>query len=133
MTVTFKPEDLQNFTGTETYYKSNPLIGDIFHTDGIQHIATNGGAWMVDLIISHQFTKRVRACEFQVWKFIVNAGDSSCRVTCEDGMRDYDRNAPLVTQDVQFTDLPFNVELFLEYGSLDGVRPAQVILLPSEH
>lgn len=131
--VTFTQEDLSQFTGTESYYRSSPLVKDIVHTDGIQHIAANGGAWMVDVIVSHQFNKKVRAAEFQVWEFQVNADDSSCRAVCTDGMSDEADPAPLVAQEIPYTDLKFNVKMFLELGSLDMVNPMWVILLPSEH
>lgn len=131
--VTFKLEDLDQFTGTEKYYRSSPLVKDIVHTDGIQHIAAHGGAWMLDVIVSHQFNKKIRAAEFQVWEFQVDPDAMTCRAVCMDGTRDDYRAARLVVQNIPFTDLPFRVTMWLELGSLDMVNPTWVILLPSEH
>lgn len=130
MSVTFTQEELEGFTGTEQYYRSSPFFKDIVHTDGVNHVAMNGGAWMVDVINSHQLNQRVHAAEFQVWDFQVNE-DHSCKAVCTDGMSD--EETILITQEIPYTDLPFNVKFFLELGSLDMVNPAWVILLPSEH
>jgi len=41
--------------------------------------------------------------------------------------------APAITQDIAFTDFPLDeVELWVEMGSIDGVNPAYVAMLPSE-
>lgn len=130
--VTFTQADLENFIGTENYYRSSPLLPGIFHTDGLHHIAENGCYWIIDLICSHQFNPKVKAAEFQVWEFIVNPEDQTCKATCTDGMNDYEAN-PLAVQEIPYADLPFNLSIWVELGSLDMINPAWVILLPSEH
>jgi len=69
MTVAFTQEQLEDFTGTVDYYKSTSLVEGIVHTDGVQHIVTHGGAWMVDLIVSHQANKRFGAKSFRFGSF----------------------------------------------------------------
>lgn len=126
MSVTFTQEYLEGFTGSEHYYRSSLFTKNIVHTDGVQHVVTRGGAWMVDVIVSYQLKPKIRKEEFQVWKFQLD-GKGGCRAVCTDG----DENI-LVTQEIPLTDLPFDVSLWLELGSLDGITPAWVIMLPNE-
>lgn len=126
MTVTFTLEELNQFSGTERYYRSSLFTKSIVHTDGVQFIAERGAAWTIDVIVSHQIYPKVKAAEFQAWEFHV-PGDGTCRVICTDG------NGHVVTsQIVPYTDLPFSITLFLELGSIDLVNPMWVILLPGE-
>jgi hypothetical protein len=126
MTVTFTQEELEGFIGTEHYYRSSSFAKNIVHTDGVQHIVTRGGAWMVDVIVSHQTNPKVRAEEFQSWEFQVDGTDKG-KAVCTDG-----NDHILIEQEIPFTDLPFNVKLWLELGSVDMVNPAWVIMLPGE-
>lgn len=126
MTVTFTLEELEQFSGTEKYYRSSLFAQDIVHTDGVQYIAERGAAWMLDVITSHQYYPKVKAEPFQAWEFFV-ADDKSCRVICTDG------NGHVITsQIVPYTDLPFSITLWLELGSIDLVNPMWVIMLPGE-
>jgi hypothetical protein len=127
MTVTFTKDELQNFSGTERYYRSSLLFPDIVHTDGVQHVATRGGAWMVDVMVSHQTNPKVRREDIQLWEFEVNE-QSECKVVCTG-----EENTPLVIQEIPYTDLPFTVKFILQLGSIDMVTPAWVIMLPSEY
>ena len=129
MTVKFTEADLEQFTGTEHYYRSSAFFKDIVHTDGVEHIAQNGGAWMIDVITSHQTNPKVHSEEFQVWDFQVDEEDQSCIAVCTSGA---DEDI-LVTQEIEYTNFPFSVKFFLVLGSLDMVTPVWVILLPSEH
>jgi len=131
MTVNFRQEELEQFTCTTQYYKSSLFIPDLFHTDGVQHVVENGGGWMVDVVASYQIYPKVREAEFQVWDFKINAQDHTCCVTCRDGMGE--EAPPLAVQNIPYTDLPFDLKMFLELGSLDMIHPAWVLLLPSEH
>lgn len=126
MTVTFTLEELEQFSGTERYYRSSMFTKDIVHTDGVQFIAERGAAWIIDVIVSHQIYPKVKREEFQVWEFHVPE-DKTCRVICTDG------NEHVVTsQIIPFTDLPFTLKVWLEYGSIDMVNPIWVIMLPGE-
>ena len=128
MSVQFNESDLENFTGTMKYYRSSLLFPDIVHTDGVQFVAERGGAWMLDVIVSHQIKSAVHDQEFQVWEFLVKE-DGKCQVLCSDG----ETEAHLTKQDIPYTDLPFDMKFFLQLGSLDLVTPAWVIMLPNEY
>jgi hypothetical protein len=126
MTVSFALEDLNQFSGTERYYRSSLFAKDIVHTDGVQFIAERGAAWMIDVIISQQIHPKVKAEPFQAWEFFVTE-KHECRVICTDG------NEHVVTsQIIPYTDLPFTLTLWLELGSIDMVDPMWVIMLPGE-
>ena len=70
MTDPISPEtlesDLAQFTGSENYYRHS-LNRKFMHTDGVNYLAEKAGAfWLVDLIASHQLSRKVRAEPFQV-------------------------------------------------------------------
>lgn len=126
MTVTFTLEELEQFTGTERYYRSSLFAKDIVHTDGIQYLAERGAAWTIDVIVSHQIHPKVKAEPFQVWEFFVTE-KHECRVICTDG-----NNHHVTAQNIPYTDLPFTITLWLELGSIDMVNPMWVLMLPGE-
>lgn len=128
MPIQFTTEELANFYGTEHYYRSSLLFPDIVHTDGVQHIASNGGAWMLDIMTSHQIYDTVRGHELQLWSFHVNE-DRSCLVLCKDGHSEQE----ITSQFVPYTDLTFDVDFILQLGSLDMSTPAWVLMLNSEY
>jgi hypothetical protein len=76
--------DLQQFTGTEHYFR-HPINHRVFYTDGVQYLAEDGGAyWLLDEIaIIQPYDKRLAVEEFQVWTLFVrsawtnNSGKSS--------------------------------------------------------
>jgi hypothetical protein len=115
-------QDLDQFTGTETYYR-HPLSAGITYTEGVQFMAERAGAyWLLDIIVSAQHEKTVKCEEFQVWKLNLNTveKDGTATVTCEDG-----DGTVVYTQDIQYTDFPLpSITLFFTNG---------VILLPSEY
>ena len=127
MTVTFTESDLANFSGTEQYYKISPMFKDIVCTDGPAFVAKNGGGWILDVITSHQIYPKVRAEEFQVWDIILN-DSGGCDVICTDGNKN-----EITRQAVEYTDLPFNLQFFLQLGSIDLLNPMWVLMLPGEY
>ncbi len=111
---------LQNFTGTQNYYRN---FTSLLYTDGIQHLAERAGAyWLIDLVGSYQ--PRLRDAPFQLWELKVNT-DRSALVTMveDDGMPNR------VSQDIPYTDFPLNDFSF--YCCYDGQIP--VMLLKSEY
>lgn len=111
---------LQNFTGTEQWYR-HPLVRTVLYTDGAQYVAEKGGAyWLLDEIaFAQKGHKRVAAVAFQVWKLQVKA-DKTAKLTCEDG-----NGKAVFTKMLDYTDFPL-AEMTLYFTD-------NVILLPSEY
>jgi hypothetical protein len=118
-----KIEDLNNFTGTEQWYRHS-LNRSFLYTDGIQYLAENAGAyWLIDEIaLANKFVKSLDDQEFQLWT-LTKTG-SSATLVCDDG----DGNV-LFTKPIPFTDFPFDsIKMYVE-----GDGENRVLLLPSEH
>lgn len=112
--------DLNQFTGTEGYYKYGHRI---LLTDGVKYLADEAEAyWLLDAIVSYQNDRRVKSNrmlrEIQFWELKVKDGRGE--LTCvEDSGR-----PPVIRQEVAWTDFPLeSVKLYLENG---------VLMLPSE-
>jgi hypothetical protein len=119
-TKTLSEADLNQFTGSETWYRGC-INRRILFTDGAKYVADNGGAyWLLDEIgLAQLYEKRVAAEEFQSWTLSVRP-DRAATLRCEDG----NCNA-VYTKEIAFTDFPLD-EITLWFS--DGV-----IYLPSEH
>ncbi len=95
-------------------------------TDGVRFVADTCGAhWLIDAVASHQFDRKVRGEEFQVWTLKTKgAGDrwnTPWRLECEDG-----NGGRVTAQGIPFSDFPEELapfRLFLEGG---------VLMLPCE-
>ena len=98
--------ELAQFTGTMQYFKH--WTGSLVYTDGVQYLGANGAYWIIDLIASYQTKGFTEANPFQAWKIGV-LPDGGFVARCEDG-----NGGHLITQDGEYTDLPFDVELFLQ-------------------
>jgi len=120
MAKSFLPSDLNQFTGSEHWYR-HPLVCDILFTDGAHYVAENGGAfWLLDTIaLAQRDVPKVAALEFQVWRMTVWP-ECTATINCEDG------NGNVVfTKHIGFTNFPLeSVELWFEN---------KTIYLPSEH
>ncbi len=113
------PAHLNQFTGTENYYRHG-LNPQVLFTDGAKHVADEGGAyWLLDLIaIAQRYNKPVASEEFQVWCLKVQT-DRSATLTAENG-----NGLQVHTQRVEWTDFPVEtITLWYENN---------VIYLPSE-
>jgi len=111
---------LRSFTGTESWFRVgiNPRV---LYTEGVKYVADSFGAyWLLDLIATEQWDKKLSKEEFQVWKLKVNVKESEGVLTCEDG-----NNSTVYTKELSYTDFPFP-EVTLWYTN-------NVILLPSEY
>lgn len=133
--------DLNQFTGTECWYRHNVirsvflsesgvqlfipggqgLIRSVLFTDGVKYVADTGGAyWLLDEIaLAQNFEKKLAKEKFQLWKLIV-AKDSTALLVCEDG-----NGRKLLSKKIPFTDFPLD-ELSFFYTN-------NTILLPSEY
>jgi len=90
-TATELEAELQNFTGSQTFYR-HALLRSCVYTEGVQHLAERAQAhWLVDAIVSHQLTPSVAAEAFQVWTLqqlqadIVTGAAGAWVLSCEDG------------------------------------------------
>lgn len=114
--------DLNQFTGTENYYR-HPLT-DCVYTDGVKYVAEEAGAyWLLDAIFSYR-----RKEPFQIWKLTVSPevgpGDIRRTPAVLEMREDSDRPV-LVRQEIEYTDFPlFEITMWL----IDGV-----LILPSEY
>lgn len=108
--------DLQQFCGTENYYRN---FTGLLYTDGVKYLADNAGAhWLIDLIGSYQ--PKLKNIPFQLWS-IDKRQDSSAGVYCQE-----DIGEPLlVKQEIEWTDFPLNE---FKLYCVDNV-----LLLPSEY
>ncbi len=104
--------------GTEQYYR-HPFANIVF-TDGVKDLAyTCGAYWLIDLIASHQLSKKVQAEAFQVWKLEQVTADGYI-ATCEDG-----NSNKVASQTIPFSDFPYQqATLWLTEG---------VLMLPREY
>lgn len=101
--------DLDNFTGTENYYKH---FTGLLYTDGIRYLATEAKCyWLIDLIASYQ--PKLKNVPFQLWSVQVFE-DKSAVITCKEDSGQPD----LVRQQSHFTDFPLDS---FECYCIDGV------------
>lgn len=115
---TLKTEDLDQFTGSDHYYR-HPVVQKIMWTDGVQYVAISGEClWLLDEIVFAQSLPRVKKEEFQAWRLQVK--DSVGVLTCEDG-----NNHRVFRKVISWTDFPLpEIRLWLTDN---------VIMLPSEY
>ncbi|OUI81656.1 hypothetical protein HK22_02005 [Gluconobacter sp. DsW_056] len=73
-------------------------------TDGAKYVADNGGAWIIDLIESHQLNPKVKAEEMQFWT-IRKHDDNTATATCTEGGKDGGEPVALTSQKILYTDL----------------------------
>ncbi len=131
-TATIEQSDLDQFIGSENYYKHGMLGRGFVYTDGIHYLAETAGAhWLIDLIASHQLNKKVRREPFQLWTIKLN-GKGGATVFAQS-----DTDSPrLCQQFIEYTDWPESLQDFqcyVERGSLDGKTACQILMLKSEH
>lgn len=119
--MTAKNLNLEQFTGTENYYKHS--MG-LLYTDGLHYLVQEAKAyWLIDAIASWQISPKVKKDpmlqRIQFWKLRVNT-DHSASLPCE-----RDEGNIALSQEISYTDFPLeSVTLYLADG---------VLLLPSEY
>ena len=132
-TKTITPSDLAHYYGSETRHKSNMFTGQrLVHTDGVQYVAENGGAyWLLDLVASHfrsvaQWT--VNCGGFATITLRKNKTGDRSKVVMGTG------NGTEKTLQMIHTDFPyeaFDGKEFKMYIQWDGSR--LTLMLPSEY
>lgn len=116
--MTSANKQLQDFTGTEHYYKHE--ISNYQYTDGIKMMAEKFAAyWLIDLAFSHQLKPKLKMEDFQVWE-LKRQHDNFFVAFCTDG-----NDNTLVLQKIEFSDFPFD---HLKMYLVD-----KILLLPSEY
>ena len=111
------PDVLSQFKGSEVLYEHRLLDGSkLLLTEGCEFVRTTFGAyWLFDLIASYQ--PQLVKEPFQVWKLTKYKHEAL--IVCEDG-----NHNRLLSQDIPFTDFPFDIELWQIEGTC---------LLPGEY
>jgi len=120
------PDDLNNFTGTESYHRFLPFRQVL--TDGVLYLINNGGNgngafWLATAILSHQ-TPTVRRETFQIWELTLDKDTDKTASGAVLTMRTDTGRPILVKQKIEYTDFEFSTKLYM----IDGV-----LLLPSEY
>ena len=114
--MTISQQDLNQFTGTQTYYY---VFGKKI-TDGIRYLMDNGAGWLVTDILAYQVEKDIQKISFQVWELHVFLDKTAILTMAED------TNRPLIIkQKYSYTDFPLP---YIKLYFIDGV-----LLLPSEY
>ncbi len=118
--LSLKFEDLDQFTGTENYYK-HWLKG--LYTDGVAFMAEKGGAfWLIDAVFSYRKKEPFQIWELKKTEFTEPQEEGPMAILT----MKTDTNEPeIVQQEILYTDFPLDyIKLYL----IDGV-----LLLPSEY
>lgn len=126
--MTLTESDLDQFTGTESYYRHR-FLNSLLYTDGVKFLAEEGEAyWLIDAIASHQINPQVQSHpqlqEIQFWELSVDESNSAT-LTCS-----WDTDEPVVTQKIGLTDFPLKqVQIYVQAAE----KGRKVMLLPSEY
>jgi len=117
-------QDLDQFTGTENYYKH---FTGLKYTDGIKYLADKTNCyWFIDIIASYQVMLTVDAdFSFQIWKLKITGKSESKQISALVTMREDTDTPIIISQPVLFTDFPLDE---IEVYCINGV-----ILLKSEY
>ena len=116
---TLSQSDLNQFTGTEQWYR-HWAGGNFLFTNGIKHVAEAGGAfWLIDEIAFAQKIRAVAFEEFQTWKLTVTS-ERSATLACQNGKLN-----PIWQKSIPFTDFPLT-EILMYFTD-------NVLLLPGEY
>ena len=122
--------ELASFSGTDHWYRHGGFWRhEILLTDGVMHIAQNGGRnggtafWLVDAVASYQGEKVLARHPFQVWKLTVTESDEcsrSARLVCTNG----NNEKPIVEQKIEYTDFLLNeIQLYASVEPVDDSLP----------
>jgi hypothetical protein len=129
MTCTVSNNELAHFTGSQSMYRH--WTKKMAYTEGCEYLCEKGAAWLIDAIATYQHDRRLTGNEnlkyFQLWELAING--KGAILTCKE---DSDTE-PVITQVIEYTDFPLEkIKLYVELGSLDGVKEELICMLPSE-
>lgn len=123
-------KELAQFYGSEQFFNLSPFHFNMVVTEGVKFLADAAGAyWLLDIIATESLTPKMkRYRDFQVWKMTTDLKSKTALIIAENG-----NGKKIHERPITFTDFPLpEIEFFLELGSLDGVTPKRVLMLPSE-
>ena len=87
--------------GSENFYCHKPSL--ILYTDGVKQMAEKCEAyWLIDLIISHQTTCKVKIESFQVWE-LTRVKNNAFAIQGTDGNKN-----KITGQNIPFSDFPYD-------------------------
>lgn len=110
--------ELNQFTGTQQYFKSNMFVPKMVHTEGVQYFCDKASAyWFLD-IVATEFFKLQEVDYFLSIKMVV--ADGKATITVEDG-----DCKVLKTKHIEFTDCP--------EGEYEFFLTDNVLMLTSEY
>jgi len=113
---------------SDAYYK-NAMLGKLVYTSGVKTMHEMCDAyWLLTTIASHQpEAMRDESLQYmQFWTLTVKDGDAV--LICE-----RDEGDVVITQDIGPSDFPLpEMKIWIELGSLDGLKPAWIMMLPTE-
>lgn len=116
-----KQDDLNQFTGTTSYYKLNVLFPNILLTDGVKYLADEAQCyWLLEAIASNIYNR-------SDWFMNIEFNSKSGRLVITDG-NGIDSAFEIVEN---FGSHTFPLESINLYAQNDGERI--VIMLPSEY
>ena len=118
---------LNQFCGTENWYKWSVLFPNVVLTEGAKYLADVADCyWLMDAIASYQpeCKKDEMLRDFQVWTLKVNP-DKTATLICE-----RDRGNVAFKQELEYTDFPLK-EIKMYCNPLD--ENVQCILLTGEY
>ncbi len=119
MTEKLTQSDLNQFTGTTTWYRHS-MLKNITYTEGVQYVAQTAGAyWLVDEIAFTQIEPKVAKEPFQLWILKV-VSQQSAYLVCEDG-----NDNQVYEKLIEYTDFPLSEIKFYFTNN--------VIMLPGEY
>lgn len=127
------PEYKSQSTCTDKYHRFNPFTKNLVATDGVMQMAEDMGAhWFLDIIASyaHTIQKRYQADDSQTF-FVCRLNrmeNDSALFTIDDG-----NDVILLSQQIEYTDAQENIRTYLQLGSIDGVTPCWVLMMPTEY
>lgn len=134
------PEELQagldQFHGTETWYRYSPMFRYLLLTEGVKFLAENAGAyWLMDAIGSHiatnpRLTHTRNPAQF--WTLAVN--NSKATLRCTDGGKHGAQAIELAKQEIEYTDFPLaSIDIWVMWDEIVDPRGAFVAMLPGEY
>lgn len=113
-------EDPQS-SGTESYHRVSAFFKNFVATDGVAEMCHKLQCfWVMDIVSSYLPTLKGKDDFFTIK---ITRKDKGCTFTADNG-----NGKIYVTQDIPYTDLTYDLKLFLSY---DG--ELWVIMLPSEY